>query len=392
MAKQKKSKRGRGEGSIYQRAGGQWCATISAGYGADGRRKRHTLFGETKQAVQEELARVQMSLLEGVFIEPSKLKVSDYLDRWLEDAAKPTIRETTYVSYRGIIKNHIKPQIGGIVLNKLTPIHVQAMYAALERRGASPRIRQLAHAVLSRSLKQAVKWDLLIRNVCLAVDPPRVAKRCVEVLSPAQVTDLLSEAKGHRLEAILMVAIGTGMRLGEIFALKWENVDLDRAVLYVRHSLMEVGGKVTLSEPKTSKSRRKIDLPQSVVAALREHKNRTEDEGFGEEPWVFCSTTGTPLRRTHFRSNVFSKWTKAAGVSIRFHDLRHTSASLLLAAGIHPKVVQERLGHSQIGITLDIYSHVLPTMGLEAAAKLDSVLVQPTGDVKKALPDVRRFQ
>lgn len=374
MAKSTKSQRGRGEGSIYQRAGGQWCATVSVGYATDGRRKRRTIFGETKQAVQEELARVQMSLLEGVFIEPSKLKVGEYLDRWLEDAAKPTIRETTYVSYKGIVNNHIKPQIGGMVLNKLTPIHVQAMYAALERKGASPRIRQLVHAVLSRALKQAVKWDLVIRNVCLAVDPPRTAKRSVDVLSPEQVTKLLHAAKGHRLEAILMVAIGTGMRLGEIFALKWENVDLDRAVLHVRHSLMEVSGKVILSEPKTSRSRRKIDLPASVVEALRVHRRRVEEDGLGDVGWVFYSTKGTPLRRTHFSAYVFKHWLKAAGISIRFHDLRHTSASLLLAAGVHPKVVQERLGHSQIGITLDIYSHVLPTMGLEAAAKLDGVL------------------
>lgn len=370
-----RNRRGRGEGSVYQRADGKWCATISAGYTANGRRRRRTMFGGTKQAVQEELARVQLTLLEGTFIEPSKLKIADYLDRWLDDAAKPTIRATTYASYRVIINNHIKPKIGGVTLSKLTPVHVQAMYFALEREGASPRLRQLTHAVLSRALKQALKWDLVLRNVCNAVDPPRVPKRNVAVLSRDQVATLLEAAKGDRLETLLLVAIGTGMRLGELFALQWENVDLERAAIHVRHTLVEIGGTLTLSEPKTSKSRRRIDLPKSVVTALRAHRERTHGEGFSDAPWVFCNTTGGPLRRSHYHANVFKPLLKAASLPmIRFHDLRHTSASLLLSAGVHPKVVQERLGHSQIGITLDIYSHVLPTMGLEAAAKLETML------------------
>jgi integrase len=140
---------------------------------------------------------------------------------------------------------------------------------------------------------------------------------------------------------------------------------------------MEVNGKLTLTEPKTSKSRRRIDLPTSVVEALKAHRSRMEADGFGDVSWVFCNSIGGPLRRTQFRSNVFLKWLKAAGVKVRFHDLRHTSATLLLAAGVHPKIVQERLGHSQIGITMDTYSHVLPMMGLEAAAKLDGVLSPP---------------
>jgi len=372
MARQR---RGHGEGSVYQRACGRWCATVSVGYASDGRRRRQTMLGTTKKEVQEQLARVQMTLLEGTFVDPSKLRVADFLDRWLEDAAKPTIRATTYASYKGILKHHIQPKIGGVTLSRLTPLHVQAMHASLEREGASPRLRQLTHAVLRRALKQALKWDLVDRNVCDAVDPPRVPKREVAALSPDQVTALLAAAKGHRLEALLMVAVGTGMRLGEIFALQWRNVDLVRAAIHVRQTLTEIGGTLTLNEPKTPKSRRRIDLPKSVVVALEAHRQRMREKGFGEASWVFTNTTGGPLRRGHFQTNVFKPLLKAARLpDIRFHDLRHTSASLLLAAGVHPKIVQERLGHSQIGITLDIYSHVLPTMGLEAAAKLDAML------------------
>jgi integrase len=350
------------------------------GYAGDGRRRRRTLFGNTKKEVQEQLAGVQMTLLEGTFVEPSKLRVADFLDRWLEDAAKPTIRATTHASYQGILQNHIQPKIGGITLSRLTPIHVQAMYASLEREGASPRLRQLVHAVLRRALQQALKWDLVYRNACDAVDPPRVPKRDPAALSSDQVAALLAAAKGHRLEALLMVAVGTGMRLGEIFALQWQNVDLVRAAIHVRQTLTEIGGTLTLNEPKTPKSRRRIDLPKSVVAALEAHRQRMREEGFGEEEasWVFTNTTGGPLRRGRFQTNVFKPLLKAAGLpDIRFHDLRHTSASLLLAAGVHPKIVQERLGHSQIGTTLDIYSHALPTMGLDAAARLDTMMSPP---------------
>jgi integrase len=356
-----KARRGRGEGSIYQRTDGKWCATLSVGYAANGRRRRQTLFGATKGEVQEKLAGVQMTLLEGTFVEPSKLRVAPYLDRWLEDAAKPTIRPTTHASYLGIIENHIKPKIGGVLLSALTPLHVQSMYSTLGREGASPRLRQLVHAVLRRALKQAVKWDLVIRNVCDAVDPPRVPKKEIDVLTAEQVASLLAAAKGNRFEALFVLALGTGMRLGEIFALQWQSVDLDRAALSVRHTLVELNGQLTLAEPKTAKSRRRIELPKSVVAALRRHQLLHVEAGFEDSEWVFCNSTGGPLRRSHFHANVFKPLLEDAGLEpSRFHD--------------HPKVVQERLGHSQIGITLDTYSHVMPSLQVEAAEKLDAVL------------------
>ena len=165
------------------------------------------------------------------------------------------------------------------------------------------------------------------------------------------------------------------MRLGEIFGLQWPDVDLKGRAINVRSTLIEINGKLSLAEPKTPKSRRRIDLPQFVVDALTKHRTQSVREGFAKEPWVFCNSTGGPLRRTHFHVNHFKPLLASAELpAIRFHDLRHTSATLLLAAGVHPKVVQERLGHSQIGITLDTYSHVVPTMQLEAATKLDALM------------------
>lgn len=246
-------------------------------------------------------------------------------------------------------------------------------------------LRQLTHAVLRRALKQAVRWGVVSRNVCDAVDPPRVQKPEIAALSAQQVQALLKTAKTHRLYALFVLAIGTGMRLGELFALQWRNVDLKTASVQVRHTLMELNGKLTLAEPKTAKSRRRIDLPPSTIAVLRAHRRRMNAAGLGDCPWVFSNTTGGPLRRSHFHREVFKPLLRRAKLpEIRFHDLRHTSASLLLAAGVHPKVVQERLGHSQIGITLDTYSHVLPTMGLEAASKLDGVLSGSESQRKRA--------
>jgi integrase len=370
-----RSRRGRGEGSIYQRADGRWCATYAAGYEANGKRRRRTLFGDSKGDVQDRLAKIRSSVLDGTFCEPTRIRLIDYLDRWLEDAARPTVRDTTHASYKGVINRHIKPRIGGIMLSKLTPIDVQSLYADMERDQHSPRLRQLTHAIMHRALKQALKWGLVPRNVCDAVDPPRVPKRDIGVLTPEQVQQLLKATESDRLHALFVLAIGSGMRMGELFGLQWKEVDLKGATIQVRHTLIELNGKISLAEPKTAKSRRRIDLPKSAVSALRDHRAKMMVEGFAGVPWVFCNTTGGPLRRSHFHCYVFKPLLKAAGLpDMRFHDLRHTSATLLLAQGVHPKVVQERLGHSQIGITLDTYSHVLPTLGVEAASKLDAIL------------------
>jgi integrase len=370
-----RARRGRGEGSIYQRTDGTWCATYSAGYAASGKRVRKTIFGVTKEEVAKKLSKVQATRMDGTFVEPSRMRLSTLLERWVEDAARPSIRQTTYYSYKGIIKNHIDPRIGGTTLAILNPIHIQRLYADMERDGVGPRVRQLTHAVLRRALKQALRWGLIARNPCDAIDPPRVPKRQIAPLTTEQVQTFLEAAKGDRLYALNVVAIGTGMRLGEIFGLQWPDVDLKGRAINVRSTLIEINGKLTLAEPKTPKSRRRIDLPQFVVDALTKHRVQSVREGFAKEPWVFCNSTGGPLRRTHFHVNHFKPLLDAADLpAIRFHDLRHTSATLLLAAGVHPKVVQERLGHSQIGITLDTYSHVVPTMQLEAATKLDDMM------------------
>lgn len=370
-----KKRRGNGEGAIYQRANGKWCATYSTGYNEEGKRRRRTVYGATREEVRNKLTKLMSSKLDGMLVEVNKLTVGGFLDRWLEDSSRPSVRITTYVSYKGVIKNHIKPRIGGLMLANLTPVHVQGLYGEMERAGASRRLRQLTHAVLRRALKIAVRWSLVPRNVCDAVDPPRVMKFEVCPLTEEQVVQLLATARNERLYAIYVTAIGTGMRLGELFGLQWRDVDLRRGRLTICRALIEVNGKILLEEPKTVRSRRCVTLPQIAIDALAEHRQKMADAGFDQTDWVFCNVRGGPLRRSHFHNYCFKPLLKRAKLpDIRFHDLRHTSATMLLSAGVHPKVVQERLGHSQISITLDTYSHVLPTMQREAAVKLDKMM------------------
>ncbi|MCC7085164.1 MAG: site-specific integrase [Pirellulales bacterium] len=375
-SRKRTKRRGNGEGSIYQRsADGRWIAMISTGYDATGKRRRRAIYGWTKKEVQDKLSRLQTAKLDGTLSEPTKQTVAAFLTRWLEDAARPTIKETTYVNYKAIIKNHIAPRIGGIALQKLTPANVQWLYGELERDGRSVYVRRQVHAALHRALKIAVKWGLIPRNAAHSVEPPRVPATDIHQLDPEQVGTLLDAARGDRLEALYVLAISSGMRLGELFALQWADIDLKAGAVMVRHTLTEINGKLTLTEPKSAKGRRRIDLPAMAITALHEHRKRQLADGHGGGPWVFCNRSGGPLRKSHFQEQKFYPLLKSAGLPrMRFHDLRHTAASLLLALGVHPKVVQERLGHSQISVTMDVYSHVMPTMQREAAGQLDSLL------------------
>ena len=370
-----RKRRGHGEGSIYQRADGRWCATISVGYSESGKRRRRTVFGTTKPDVQEKLRLVATEISHSPDIEPQRIKVGEYLDRWLRDAAKPKVRESTHYNYNRVIKTHIKPQLGGVLLAKLTPIQIHAMYATLQREGKSPETIRLTHAVLHRALKQAVRWRLVPYNVSSDVERPKVVKSDITPLNSEQAAAFLEAARGDRLEAVFVLAVTTGMRLGELFALQWPDVDFGTKSLTVRHSLQELNGKLSLTEPKTAKGRRRIDLPDMAVEALLRHQKKMAAEGFEDVTWVFCNNSGGALRRSHFHYSDFKPILIVAKLpDIRFHDLRHTSATLLLSLGIIPKVVQERLGHSQISVTLDTYSHVLPTMQREAAGKLNQLL------------------
>lgn len=241
--------------------------------------------------------------------------------------------------------------------------------------------------MLHLALDKAVEWNLVPRNVCDAVSPPRVKRYEIKPLSPEQVQQFLAATVGHRLEALFVLALATGMRRGELLALKWQDINFATGTLQVRRILTHMPAKLNgkggyvEAEPKTEKSRRNIAIASFALEKLKQHRVRQLEEKLKAGPaWtdndlVFCSTVGGHLHTSRILFAQFKGLLKKAGLpDIRFHDLRHSSATMLLSIGVHPKVVQEILGHSQISMTMDIYSHVLPTMQQEAVGKLNNVL------------------
>jgi integrase len=302
------------------------------------------------------------------------------LSRWLEDSVKDTVRNTTYERYEQISRTHIAPMVGGIKLKALSPTHVRGLYKE-KLSSLSPRTVQYIHVTLHKALKQAVGDGLIPRNATEAVKPPQVRREEIRPLTPEQVKVLLDAASGDRLEALYVLAIHTGLRQGELLGLKWDDIDLEAGTLQVRRALITGRGGPQLAAPKTKGSRRRVSLTEAAAEALKGHLERQLEEIdragslWQENGLVFASETGTPLDRRYLTSRRFKPLLKRAGLPhFRFHDLRHTCATLLLTKNVNPKVVSEMLGHSSIAITLDTYSHVLPNMQDSAARALEEAL------------------
>jgi integrase len=349
---------------------------VTVGYDATGKRRRRYVYGATKAETLERLTRLQYAQLTGEIGEPTRFTVAAYLQHWLETAARPAIREATYRLYADLVRLHINNRVGGVALTKLTPAHIQGLLAEMEQVDASARLRQMVYGVLHKAFKQAMLWNLVPRNVCQAVIRPRAPKYVAKALTKEQSETLLQAAKGERLEALYVLAVTTGLREGELFGLVWSNVELKDRWLQVTHQLANHTGHPALVELKTASSRRKIILPAIAIAALREHRQRALVEGTYHNAMglVFADTDGKPLRKSNFLRRTFYPFLKRAGVPrIRFHDLRHTAATLRLQQGDNPKVVQELLGHSRVTVTLETYSHVMPSLQEESAAKIDKL-------------------
>lgn len=287
--KRKVRRRGNGEGSIFQRKDGRWAASLAAGYDHNGKRIRKTVFGKTKKEVQDKLLELQQRKKTGALGESSKLNVAQFLDRWLHDVSRVTVRSSTYDRYSDLLRLHVKPRIGGVRLHRLTAPDVQGVFSTMEESGLSPRTRQFVYDVLRNALDQAVKWGLVFRNVCDQLTRPKSPKREMQTLDAIQAIAFLKAAEADRLSAMYVLALTVGMRQGELFGLQWSDVDLKAARLFVRYTLTEKG---ELACPKTAKSRRLIDLPAMAVRALWNHKAAMLAEGNAASPFVFCDSHG----------------------------------------------------------------------------------------------------
>lgn len=373
-----KRRRGRGEGAIYKRGdSGLWCSVFTMGYDQNGRRKRRYVYGCSKKDVQEKLLKLHNDFSQGFMLDATRITVKEFLEQWLEEAVRPGVRQSTFVRYDSIIRLHIFPYIGGLKLNQLSSNHIQKFYGFLRQNNRSPRTIQLVHVLLSKSFNQALRWNTITANPCALVSKPKVLKKSMKFWTAEQLSHFLEQAKKDRLYGLYVLAITSGLRLGELFGLKWTDLNIDNRTLAIQRTVHDLNGHNRVGEPKTSKGKRNIILPKFAINALDAHAQAMRSEGITSE-WIFCDTIGHPLRRGNFRKRSFLGLLKESGLPpIRFHDLRHSAATLLFSQGVHPKIVQELLGHSQISITLDTYSHVLPSLQQESANKIDHVFLSP---------------
>lgn len=374
------AKRGNGEGSIYKQKDGLWAASMSIDT-PEGRKRKY-FYGKTRKEVQEKLATALHERQQGTLITAPTQTVEQYLAQWLI-AHKPGVRVRTYERYEGFVRLHVVPVIGRIQLQKLSAQHIQGLYARKLDEGLSPTTVNTLHMMLHKALDDAMRWGLVARNVCDLVSAPRRAHYEMKPLTLEQAQKLLVALHGHNMEALFVLALTTGMRRGEILALKWQDVDFSRSTLQVRRIFTRMrGNRYVEAEPKTDKSRRSIMLPSLVVELLKQHQARQleakheADDLWQEHDLVFCTALGTPLNPSKVLERFKTVLKKAGLPAMRFHDLRHSAATMLLSMGVHPKVVQELLGHNQISMTMDIYSHVLPTMHQDAMSKMNDALQQ----------------
>lgn len=422
-------RRGRGEGSIVQRSDKRWMGRVDLGW-RDGKRRTKATYGKTRREVSDKLRDLTRAAHRGTLIEDERETVERFLRRWLADVARVRVRPRTLATYEAAIERHLIPHIGRVPLSKLSPQHLQAWLRHLEESGVSAQRRRYARVVLRIALNTAMRWNLVVRNAATLVDAPRVTSREIRPLSPDESRLFLEALEDHPLEALFTVGLACGLRAGEALGLQWPDCDLEQGTLTVRRALQRFGGdasarrtlglerrcllrlmkeattagdavavaalrtqllavraglrkvKTTIHavEPKSARSRRTIALPSAVVKALGRHRVRqlearlASGSAWQETGYVFTSSIGTPIDLPN-ATRAFKAVLKAAKLpTIRLHDLRHSCATLLLAQGVNPRVVMETLGHSQVSLTLNTYSHVLPALQRDAASKMDAIL------------------
>jgi len=370
-----------------RKRGDNWLVTVEIGKDpATGRRRRNYVTVSSKREAEAEEAKLRHEAAMGLDLEPTRLTLAEYLVQWL-DAVRGNVAPSTYVRYEGMMRRQVIPYIGGIALSKLRPLHIQQLYARLRKGGRadgeplSPRSLLHVHRVLSEALKQATLWQLAPRNVCDAVEAPKARRTDIKTIGPGEVRELIEAAlaEDSPYGDCAVLALHTGLRLGELLGLRWEDVDLERGHVRVRRSLQHLPGQEReFREPKTARGRRTIPLGATAISVLERLRRRQIEErlasgpGYKNEALVLATSVGTPLNGGNVR-RAFYRITSRLGLApLRFHDLRHTHATLLLARGVHPKVVSERLGHASIGLTLDTYSHVLPNLQEEAIRDFDA--------------------
>ncbi|MGG3758296.1 site-specific integrase [Bacillus anthracis] len=358
-----------------------WYFVLTHGKKEDGKPKQFKKRGfKTKQEAQKAMLDLEQSLTMGTYIQPNKILYKEYLlERFLEDKMTK-VKKQTLNTYRWIVEKHIIPTIGDIELTQLNPIVIQGLYNKLTKEKVlSDENIQKVHTLINDSLKKAERWGLIGRNPAALVDRPKAVKKEITVWNVEEVRQFLKYAKkGGRYYIAFLLALTTGMRQGEILGLRWKDVDFENGCVRITQTLSS-DGKDLLPYTKTKSGSRTIDLPEETVTALKMHwlfirEEREKNHFYKNLDLVVCTEFGTPTHKSNIRRVFKSIIEKADIPKIRFHDMRHTHATLLLLQGVNPKIVSERLGHADVRITLDTYSHLLPSMQRDTAIKFGKML------------------
>jgi len=379
-------------GHIIKRYKDSYTVVLNLGTDpASGKRKQQWISVKgTKKDAEKKLAELLHQIDTGLFMKPGKTTLADFLDRWLSEHVRPNTAPKTYEIRAQQVTRHIIPALGRITLTSLKPDHLQRFYTEkltsgrIDGKGAlSARTVRDLHGILHAALQTAVKRGLLIHNVADAVDPPHFERHEMHTLNEDGLKTVLEAARGTPYYALFYLDLFSGMRRSELLALRWSDADLAIGQVSVNRAMHQLRtGEVVFRQPKTAKSRRLIPLSQSARLVLRQHHDNEEalKESLKGDDLIFSQVDGSPLHPDTV-THVWIRLVRRCGFwGVRLHDCRHTHASLMLKQGIHPKIVQERLGHSTIQITLDTYSHVAPGLQEAAAAKFDDLLLPKQSD------------
>ena len=388
--KVKKRRRGHGEGSITQRKDGRWQASVLIGYDPEtGRPKRKYFYGKKRKEVQEKLNKVIPEVQAGTYREPSKITVAEWFTTWLNVYMKPSLRPTTWESYRYQVEGHIIPALGHLKLPQLQTAHIQRLYnkkrksGRLDGRkgGLSPRSIKYIHTVIHSALEQAKKEGMIIINPAEATKLPKQEQKEIKYLDAAEAAIFLATAKESKHFAAFFLALNTGIRRGELLGLRWQDIDFKACQLTVNQGLVRVTGKgLIFQEPKTKLSNRVINLAPAVLQVLKEHKAEQNEIRLlagsaynADLDLVFANELGEPICPRAF-TRIFERVVKRAGLDVTFHGLRHTFATIALEQGVDVKTIQETLGHHSAAFTMDVYSSVTAKMKKEAADRVGNLL------------------
>jgi len=378
-------------GSIRRKSKNSWQIQIYTGIGSDGKRRRHfeTVRGRKGDA-QRKLTELLTSLDKGVYTPPGKLTLAQHLNNWLDGYVKTNCSERTLGNYRSIVSHHFIPELGHILLRQLTPQVIQSYYGkACESLSAMTVLYH--HRILKESLEYATRQGYLGRNPAGLVDPPKPRKKTMRTLTPEEVKTLLGAALGNQFYPVIYTAVSSGLRETELLGLRWRDIDLDLqsekpkpSILVCQILYYKRRDEFEFKEPKTSHSKRRVNMTAKLADYLREYKGTRESlflhlgRLLKPDDLVFAGVEGIPFNPSVLRHN-FTRIVKRAGLkNMRFHDLRHTFASLMLLRGAKPKVISEALGHASVAFTLDTYGHIIEGMQEEAMTLLDEVL--PPGE------------